>query len=84
VGEGRGGQDARSRGDERDWVIFLDHFHRHRDTDAAVDDEAIGIIQFGAARLGIYGSGALYLRVNTCKYGPYLRLRYLRVNMTLT
>ena len=28
---------------------FYRHFHRHRDTDAAVDEEAIGIIQLGAA-----------------------------------
>ena len=28
---------------------FYRHFHRHSDTDAAVDEEAIGIIQLGAA-----------------------------------
>ena len=28
---------------------FYRHFHRHRDTDAAVGEEAIGIIQLGAA-----------------------------------
>ena len=28
---------------------FYRHFHRHRDQDSAVDGEAIGIIQLGAA-----------------------------------